>query len=97
MIADPRQWAALHKRAGIHRDRPRAADRGSRICARCSVRQPIASFRMNGGYRSSYCKACALQVTQEWRERHRVELNARRRAAYAARKAAVMTITKGRR
>ena len=89
MIANPRQWAALHKRAGVHRDRPRAADRGSRICARCSQRQPIESFRMNGkGYRNSYCKACALQVTQEWRERNRDELNARRRVAYAARKAA---------
>jgi hypothetical protein len=51
--------------------------------------QPIESFRVNAkGYRASYCKGCSLQVTQECRERNRDELNARRRAAYAARKAA---------
>ena len=85
MIANPRQWAALYKRVGIHRDLPRA-NGPVRTCARCEQQQPIESFRMNGIYRSSYCKACTLQVTEEWRSRKRDELNVRRRAAYAARK-----------
>ena len=83
MIGNRRQWAALHKRPSYHTDRPQAGA-GPRTCARCEQSQPIESFRVNGkGYRSSYCKDCALQVTQEWRERNRDELNARRRAAYA--------------
>ena len=88
MIENRKQWAALHKRPSYHPGRLRASDGATRVCARCSQSQPIESFRMNGkGYRTSYCRPCALEVTQEWRERNRDELNARRRAAYAARKA----------
>ena len=85
MIENRRQWAALHKRPSYQSDRLRAAGT-SRTCARCRQLQPVESFRMNAkGYRSSYCRRCALDVTQEWRERNRDELNARRRAAYAER------------
>ena len=86
MIANPRQYAALHKRSGLHRDLARVAP-ASRTCVRCKQLQPIESFRLNAkGQRNSYCRGCALEVTQEWRQRNRSELNARRRAAYAERK-----------
>jgi hypothetical protein len=32
----------------------------------------------------SWCKKCALEATQAWRERNRDELNARRREAYGS-------------
>jgi hypothetical protein len=56
----------------------------SRVRARCGERKPLDAF---GGWQrgrpKSYCKTCALQVTQEWRARHHDELLARRRASYS--------------
>ena len=54
-------------------------------CRECSQRKPIDAFRvLASGSRESYCRSCHNAINREWRARNRDDLNARRRAAYAA-------------
>lgn len=58
-------------------------------CVRCEESKPVAEFRRNARMRDglhSWCKACSVERTREWRAEHRDELNARRRARYAEEK-----------
>jgi len=54
-------------------------------CRRCNQQLPRSTFRlMRGRYPSSWCPACHVAATREWRARNRDEINTRRRAAYRA-------------
>lgn len=54
-------------------------------CSRCHEAKPLEAFRLDSAGRTrSHCIPCSRAVNQEWRARHRDELAARRRAAYAA-------------
>ena len=58
-------------------------------CVRCGESKPVAEFRRNPRMRDgfgSWCRECSVARTREWRAEHREELNARRRAEYAAAK-----------
>src|SRR5688500_410618 len=64
-MAHDRQPSSMGGAAQARRrppDRPTAADRATLTCARCELRKPVDSFRMNGKYRSSYCHTCAREV-----------------------------------
>jgi hypothetical protein len=52
-------------------------------CGRCGQRKAASEFKHDAKGHPLRCKPCALTDTQEWRARHRDELLARRRAAYA--------------
>ena len=83
MTVNARQWSALHKEVGVHKDRPRAVDRPFRTCSRCHESLPSDQFRLDSrGYKRSHCIECAKAVTREWRKRNRAELARRRRTAY---------------
>jgi hypothetical protein len=66
---------------------PRSPDVAvERACARCGRVQPASEYHLwhaDRTIRRTVCRRCALDATQAWRDRHRDELNARRRAAYA--------------
>jgi hypothetical protein len=56
-------------------------------CTRCRRQLPADAFRLvprnTRRGRSSWCKACSLDRTQEWRAENRDEINARRRARHS--------------
>lgn len=75
------------KRAWRESERPE----GTLLCVHCDQFKPLDAFPTNDRIstgRSSWCTPCHRHATREWRARHRDEENARRRAAYAARKRA---------
>jgi hypothetical protein len=58
-------------------------------CTHCREWLPFSAFRPNKKLKSglnSWCRKCGLLATQEWRERNRDELNARRREAYGSKR-----------
>lgn len=55
-------------------------------CARCGESKSLDAFRrLRSGAFASYCTPCQLAQTQEWRARHRDEINAKRRAEHVSR------------
>jgi hypothetical protein len=55
-------------------------------CARCGLDLSVKVFRANPGKRNglnSWCNACHVARTGQWRQEHRDEILARRRAWYA--------------
>lgn len=61
--------------------------RRGKWCPRCSRHLPAEEFAANPRVRSgfsSWCKRCHRQAVRVWREEHRDEENAKRRAEYAA-------------
>ena len=58
-------------------------------CTRCSEWLAFSAFPANKNMHnglSSHCKTCHNAAVQDWRERNRDEINARRREAYGAKK-----------
>jgi hypothetical protein len=56
-----------------------------RLCTRCHERLPRSAFRAVSRNRdglSSWCKACSLARTRQWRAANLERINAERRAAY---------------
>ena len=53
-----------------------------RTCRHCQTAKPADAFPANHRMRdglSSWCKACHVARTREWRQHNRHEINARRR------------------
>ena len=73
---------AEHRAAEPPRKYRRWEGGADRLCARCGERKPLSEFRLQNGRPRAYCIPCGNAVNQEYRERHRDELLARRRAAY---------------
>ena len=64
-------------------DGPRVSDGDTLRCRECGESMPVDSFRLlASGSRASYCSPCQNGMTRRWRETHRADLNAKRRAEY---------------
>jgi hypothetical protein len=55
----------------------------SKVCSRCERRRPLAEFGPDSRYSDGlrpHCIRCREEYTQAWREEHREEFNAAKRA-----------------
>jgi hypothetical protein len=74
--------AIMRERVDAPRARPytrQPQDAVERACSRCGARLPLSAFRLIRGRPPSWCRACAVERTRQWRAEHRDTLNARRR------------------
>ena len=72
----PSRWNAA-QRARRDANAARTLTASEHRCPRCGETKPVDAFRLDSRGYFRYCKACSLEINQEWRARNRERLRAR--------------------